>query len=254
MTRLTIERFDPPATTRSARVAAWAGDRAADALAGRTVWGAAASPDGRAAARALGDRLREPGDDMATDPLDVSGGERLRALAQRLDEMLAGVSERTDLGEEERALCREAADAAEALVGGAVGRDDVVVVHDALTALLAQAVHERGAHTVWHVHVTGPQAPAAARAAHAFLRHYTAAVDAYIMTWPEPAGRGRTVEHVAAAMPSSDVVADKGIVGAERPVAASTLAWRTALADVVVDDREPHVGGTIRVRPAVAAR
>jgi hypothetical protein len=55
-------------------------------------------------------------------------------------------------------------------------------------------------------------------------------------------------------MPSSDVVADKGIVSGQRRAAARTLAWRTALADVVVDDREPHVGGTIRVRPAVAAR
>jgi hypothetical protein len=254
MTRLTIERFDPPESTHSAREAAWAGDRAADALAGRTVWCAAASPDARVAARALGACLREVADDLAADPLDVRGHEPLDTLARHLDTMLAGATEPANLSAEERALCAEAADAAEALLGGAVGRDDVVVVHDALTALLAQAVRERGAHTVWHVHVSPPQAVGAARAARSFLQHYTAAVDAYIMTWPAPAAHGHHLERVAAAMPSSDVVATKEIFAGERPGAPRALAWRTALADVVEDDREPHVGGTIRVRPAVPAR
>jgi hypothetical protein len=258
MTRLEIEHFEPPSTRRAVRVREWAGERAADELAGRTVWGAAASPGGRSAARTLGGLLRHAAQGVSADPLEVDGGEPLRALADRLDAMLTGGSAPADLGAQEAALAAAAADDAEALIGRAVGRDDVVVVHDALTALLVQAVRERGAHTVWHVHVPRPGAPdgaRAARAAQSFLHGYTAAVDAYIMTWPEPAGHGRLVERVAAAMPSCDVVATKEVAIAQDPDAPRrTLAWRTALADVVTDDRAGHVGGTVRVRPSVAAR
>jgi hypothetical protein len=260
MTRLTIEHFEPPSTRRAVRVRDWAGERAADELAGRTVWGAAASPRGRTSARTLGGLLRHTAGGLSADPLevDVIGGGPLRALADRLDAMLTGGSTPADLGAEEAALAAAAAADAEALIGRAVGSDDVVVVHDALTALLVQAVRERGAHTVWHVHVPRSGAPDGARAvreAQDFLHGYTAAVDAYIMTWPQPAGRGRLLERVAAAMPSCDVVATKEVAVAEDPDAPRrTLAWRTALADVVTDDRAGHVGGTVRVRPSVAAR
>ncbi|MDX6725447.1 MAG: hypothetical protein QOK49_252 [Baekduia sp.] len=259
MTRLELERFERLSTNRAARVRAWAGERAADELAGRTVWCAAASPHGRTAARTLGELLRPSPGDVAADPLDVSGGEPLRTLARRLDAMLSGGGPppAAALGAEEAELCAEAAGVAEALMGRAVARGDVVVVHDVLTALLAGAARERGAHTVWHVHATSPDAPGAVRGtrvAYAFLRRYTSAVDAYIMTWPEPAGHGRVVERVAAAMPEVDVVATKEIPTGDDPGAPRTLAWRTALADVVTDDRADHVGGTVRVRPAVAAR
>jgi hypothetical protein len=259
MTRLEIERFDPLSTIRAGRVRDWAGERAADELAGRTVWCAAASPHGRTAARTLGELLRQAAGDVTADPLDVTGAEPLRTLARRLDAMLSGSGAPSpgSLGAEEAALCTEAASAAEVLVGRAVRRDDVVVVHDALTALLVQAVRERGTHTVWHVHATSRDAPDAVRSAgiaHAFLHRYTAAVDAYIMTWPEPGAHGRAVERVAAAMPSCDVVTTKEIAAGDELGAPRTLAWRTALADVVTDDRAGHVGGTVGVRPAVPVR
>jgi hypothetical protein len=259
MTRLEIERFDRLSTNRAARVRAWAGDRAVDELAGRTVWCAAASPHGRTAARTLGELLRHAPEDVTADPLEVSGGEPLRSLARRLDAMLSGGGPPSPaaLGAAEAALCAEAASVAEALIGRAVARDDVVVVHDVLTALLVGAARERGAHTVWHVHATSHDAPDAVRGtrtAYAFLSRYTTAIDAYIMTWPEPAGHGRVVERVAAAMPEVDVVATKEIPTGDDPGAPRTLAWRTALADVVTDDRADHVGGTVRVRPAVPAR
>ncbi|MDX6701529.1 MAG: hypothetical protein QOF26_1755 [Baekduia sp.] len=257
MTRLELERFERLSTNRAARVRAWAGERAADELAGRTVWCAGASPHGRTVARTLGELLRHSPDAPAADPLDVSGGEPLRTLAGRLDAMLSGGGPPSALGAEEAELCAEAVGLAETLIGRAVARDDIVVVHDVLTALLVGAARERGAHTVWHVHATSPDAPGAVRGtrvAYAFLRHYTSAVDAYIMTWPEPAGHGRVVERVAAAMPEVDIVATKEIPTGDDPGAPRTLAWRTALADVVTDDRADHVGGTVRVRPAVAAR
>jgi hypothetical protein len=258
MTRLEVERFDRLSTIRALRVRNWAAERAADELAGRTVWCAAASPRGRTAARSLGELLRRAADDVAADPLDVTGGEPLRALARRLDAMLAGAGPSPgSLGAEEATLCAEAAAVAEELIGGAVARDDVVVVHDVVTALLVQAAREQGAHTVWHVHATrrdDPDAVSGARAAFAFLHRYTAGVDAYIMTWPERAGHGTVVERVAAAMPDGDVVAAKEIPAVDDPAARRTLAWRTALADVVTDDRAGHVGGTIRVRPAVPVR
>lgn len=248
VTRLMIERFDAPGTARDERVRTWFGDHADDELGSRTVWCAAALPGTRASADALRACLQAHG-------LQVPAGEPLRRLAERLEDMLMGTDAQAELGPAERELCAEGAQSAETMMGDAVGRDDVVVVHDAATALLAQAVRERGAHAVWHVHVGGgPAAAAAARRALSFLHGYTAGVDAYIMTWSEPGPRGSVVERVAALMPSADAVAATEM---PRPVSGTEprrLAWSTVLADVVQTDHDEHVGGMRSVRPAVAAR
>jgi hypothetical protein len=254
MTRLTVERFEAPLSVRAARERAWAGARATDALAGRTVWCAAASPSGRAAARRLGATVGQREEGVAAAALDASADALLRALAQRLDAMLAGAAAEP-LGPAERELCGSASEVAEAQMGRPVGRDDVVVTHDALTALLAPALRERGAHTVWYAHVDTGAAGAAA--ALAFLRRWTAPFDAYIMTWHETDAHGGVVERVAALMPSADVVAAKEVPSAASrldDLDARRLAWHTALADVVADDRDDHVGGTLHVRPSVAVR
>jgi hypothetical protein len=52
-------------------------------------------------------------------------------------------------------------------------------------------------------------------------------------------------------MPGADVLAAKQVFD---PGPGDMLGWRSALADVVADDRDEHVGGRRHVRPAVAAR
>lgn len=257
MPRLIIERFDPPSSTHAARVRSWAGEQAADELGGRHVWCAAASPRGRSDAMALRERLRAVGDATAAAQLDVEEAESLHELAQRLDAMLAGLETAGTsdaLGAAERAGCAEAVAAAEQVIGGDVVGDDLVVVHDAVAALAAQAMRGRGAHVVWHLH-HGPgrqgATPGAARAALDFMGRYTGTVDAFISSSVELAPGGRVVHRVAAMMPGADLLAAKEIIG---PDIDDHLAWGSALAEVLAGDRDEHVGGRRHVRPAVAAR
>jgi hypothetical protein len=251
--RLIIERFDPPSTRHAARVRSRAGAQAADELAGRHVWFAAASPRGRNDALALRERLRA-GSGIAADPLDVDEGEYVHDVAFRLDAMLSGAWDARStagLSAADRAGCAEAAAAAEAALRREVGADDVVVVHDAAAALVAQAVRERGAHVVWYLQLGRAASPAAARAALEFLRRYTGTVDAYISGSVERAPGGRVVRRVTAVMPRADILAAKETLG---PDLRDPLVWSSALADVLAGDRDEHVGGRRHVRPAVAAR
>lgn len=109
--------------------------------------------------------------------------------------------------------------------------DDIVVLDD---VPLAPEVRECGAHAVVHVRLTS--SASAARAP---------AVDAYLLAW---SARGPLTHHVAAAMPQAGRVAEKDLRGGD------ALAWGSLLADVVSDDREERVGGTLHARPAVASR
>jgi len=52
-------------------------------------------------------------------------------------------------------------------------------------------------------------------------------------------------------LPSSDVVAVKE---ADETGRGDRVAWATALAEVIRDDRAETVGGTLHARPVVAAR
>src|SRR3954452_19569611 len=239
--------------------------RALEELSGRTVWCASALPGRRASARrlraslqwggggGLGSRGRGGGGGLRSGVLEVDADERLRDLAQRLEAMLEGSSP-SSLGDAERELCAEGVRASEDLVG-AVSSDDVVVVHDALTALLAEALRERGAHAVWHVSFTpAPSRPTAA-AARTFLRRYTSRMDAYVMTWSPYDRRPRAVvERIAALLPSTDAVAAKDIPADYAGGEPRQLGWSTVLADVVNGDREETVGGTRHARPRVPAR
>jgi hypothetical protein len=116
-----------------------------------------------------------------------------------------------------------------------VDRDDIVLLDDALTALMAEAVRERGAHTVW---LLGRPATRRRTRARSFMRPSASAVDAYVTSWRDA---------VAALIPSSDRVTVKAGPDAE-------LDWNCALAEVVAGDRHDTVGGTFHVRPAVAPR
>lgn len=248
MTSLTIEHFGVPASSRAGRELAWLRAWAADALAGRTVW-CAAAPDGagRTAADALQGSLREAGDPAAADGLDVAATEPLRAAAGRVEALLEGTPGPGTIASDDQVACLEGALDGDQLAGSRIGPDDVVVVHDALTALLARAVRARGAHVVWHEQPAAAPARPAGREARVLLRRCAGSFDAYLVTWRT----GRT-GHITAAMPCSGHVEAKEV--AAGPAEWRALAWTVALADVVATDREERVGGTLHARPAVAAR
>jgi hypothetical protein len=130
----------------------------------------------------------------------------------------------------------------EELVEENVRPDDVVVMHDALTAALAEAIRDRGAHVVWRIQ---------GRAARG--RETLAAVDAYLTSWLSPE-RGIRVEHIAALVPSSGVVAGMDVAPGPASERRHDLGWSSALAAAVAADRADTVGGTRHVRPGVAAR
>lgn len=54
-------------------------------------------------------------------------------------------------------------------------------------------------------------------------------------------------------MPHAGRVELKEVVAAA-PRRPASLPWSSALADVVLEDRDEHVGGRLHPRPAVAAR
>jgi hypothetical protein len=219
MTTLLIQHIPSPSTARGARALRSLRESAADALGGRTVW-------------CVGEALEEV---PAGTRVEVSTEEPVRVLAARIDALLHGAGAGpAGLGAAERELCAQAV----CDTPPAVAADDIVLLADTVSSFLAQAVREHGAHAVWCVTLPAAPPAAVAREAWEFLRPYTGGVDAYVARWS--AG-------VAATMPRADVVSVK-------PELEGDLAWRSLLADVVRDDRAESVGGTLRPRPAVAAR
>jgi trehalose synthase len=257
VTSLTIEHFDAPSSARRARSLDSVRRRALDELGGRTVWCAAALTGGRSAAQGLRARLEHAGEGPSTGTMEVGADEVLGRLAQRLETLLRSGSPReTELRAADRDVYAEGLQDGEALVGREVRPDDVVVLHDPITAALAQAVRERGAHAVWHVSLSRARG-ARVRAVRMLLDRHTTGIDALVMTWRLRGARGTDAERVAALMPSADAVAAKEIPSAGPELAGDALrqvAWVTTLADVVHGDRGETVGGTLHPRPFTAAR
>jgi hypothetical protein len=261
MTTLMSEHFDAPGSSRDMHALAAAGERAGDVLAGRTVWCAMALPDASGWAEQLRSRMDGAGPGVAAAPLRVTVGDPLRRLAERVDEMLAGVTRgrgprpasEPGLGLAERELYAEGARDSDHLVGDDVGTGDIFVAHDALSAIVAGAIRERGAHAIWSVR-SGRSSPAAMSRALAFLSRFTDGVDAYVLTWLERDVRGDLIERVAAVMPSAGLVSAKEFPTRLRGEEPRRLAWRMAVAEIVRSDRGECVGGTLHPRPSVAAR
>jgi hypothetical protein len=241
VTSFLIQHFGAPSSAREARALDSARKRAVDELAGRTVWCASGLRVGGDSAGRLRSSLQWAGEEGVTaSRLEVLAGEPLQQLTERLDAMLHGAPHARP-GGGEREICADGMQGGDTLMGPDVRADDVVVVHDPLTALLAQAVRERGAHTVWHVSIAPAMPVAAVREALAFLRQFTSGLDAYVM---------RSGAHVTALMPSADIVADAEVHGDPY----RDVGWGSMLAAVVHADRDETVGGTRHARPAVSAR
>lgn len=254
MTSLSRERFDLGTGRHATRAYALARERAADALAGRTIWLATALPGAQASAQALRGPLELAGGDVAVGTLGVSTGDPLRGLAERLDAMMLGGQEpvvRVPLGRADQDLFRAGVRDSDPLVGRDVRRGDVVVMHDPLVAMLAQAIRERGAHAVLHLRTGPTTGEPIARHAREFLHRFTEALDAYVAASPHPVSHGAAGAHMTALMPGPDSVSAKELPAAQR---YEPVAWCCLLADVVLEDRDEHVGGRLHARPAVAAR
>ena len=213
MTNFHVEHLEPD-STRARRVVRFTRELAQDQLSGRTVWCGVETP-------------RTSG----TQALEIPADEGLSELADRLDAALIGAAADVRFGAAERALCAQAAD----VLAARVARDDIVLLHDSVCTLLAPAIRERGAHTVW-IMSAGSGAPR--HRSPSSLPAFTSAFDAFIATWQQA---------VAAALPCSGTITVKTGSDAE-------LDWNSALTDVVDGDRQELVGGTHHARPAVPPR
>jgi hypothetical protein len=251
MTSLAVEHFGIPSNRHEARELAYLEAWAADDLSGRTTWCATASPGQQSAGDMLG-RLRAFAE-QRLDPqeLNVAASEPLLELAQRLYLMLQGVGGAASrLVPGDREIWDEARADCDGLVGEAVSADDLVVLHDPLTVMLAEAVRERGAHAVWNLDVVIGSVPDASAPARRFLGESAGAVHAYVIPWRRPSG---AAQRIAAIIPSADLVAAKEVDEAQGS-RHEDVAWASALADVIRADRSETVGGRLHARPAVAAR
>jgi hypothetical protein len=198
--------------------------RAIDELAGRTVWSATSLPAAPAPAQTLDGDLRASGEgSIGLGSIEVSTGESLRELARGLS-------------------------ATELPDGVRIAPGDVVVLHDPLVTMLAQAVRDHGAHAVWHVTV-GPAPRGAAVPTQGLFDRFAASLDAYVTTWRRPVGRRLLGERLTALMPSAGVIATKALT--TEPLEQPS-GWCCLLAEVVQTDRDEHVGGTLHARPAIA--
>jgi hypothetical protein len=251
MAAVRSDRIGPPAGLHERRVLAWLGSCAGDALAGRVVWCAAALPDGHAAGRRLRELVR---DDLQIAPLAVEAAEPPAGLARQLDAMLAGIPPPRSLGAAARTEYVRGAELAEPALGGRVHPGDVVVLHDSFTVSFAATLRDRGAHAIWHLRRrSGSRAPCV-RAAIDFLdRGGADAVDAVVIDerrWSDREGQ------ITAFLPAARLldIREVSLGGDAARTDRVALAWTSLLGDIVQEDRADHVGGTIQVRPVVAAR
>src|SRR4051794_1581569 len=150
---LTTQRFRRPAGARDVRELESARKRAADILAGRTVWSAVGMPDGGAGARMLGACLAWADDSgVTTRWLDLQADEPLRTVAGELERRLHGGAGGAGApADADGEVYAGGVGDGDGLMGRGVRADDVVVLHDPLSAVLAEAVRSRGAHAVWEV-------------------------------------------------------------------------------------------------------
>jgi hypothetical protein len=255
VTSLVVERLAEEPSARDARALQWGSDYALDVLAGRTVWSTSGLGTGRRHGRELRSRLGWATDaGVGAGALEVSGNERLRRLGEHLETMLAGRGPLEALDPDADDVCDEAVRDAAGLAEDQVAADDLVVLNDPVTALLADAMRERGAHTIVAVRAPSSAGERAVREAMDFLRRHAARADAFVVSWREYPG-GRRVECLAAVMPVADTVAAKAFPATgSRTQRPRDVGWGSLLADLVVDDRREHVGGRRHVRPFVAAR
>ena len=167
MTTLTVLPL-LPATSRDARAAraraTARGGRArgTDGVVRRQRCRPAATPRGRCAPACASAGTSG----VAVDCLALTASEPLAELGRRLEAMLHGAAPAGDrLSRADGATWASGRLDGEALIGDAVAPDDVVVLHDALAAVIAEAARERGAHVAWRVDAAALARPTGPRRA-----------------------------------------------------------------------------------------
>jgi hypothetical protein len=203
-----------PSYARRARAREAARERAADEMAGRTVW----CVSGLLVAGAPAQRLHQTLSRLEAHGLATR--ERRLPDPRRQEDPFAQVERDGD-----------------ALLGGSVAREDVVVLEDREMAPLARVARERGPHVVW----------LAASGEGRSSRAWQLPIDAVLFMASQVAGRSMP-EQVTLAMPSP------GVVAATEIGPGGEMSWLQILAGIVHDDREETVGGRRHARPAVAVR
>ena len=205
MTTLVIEQFAAPDSDRAIRRLELTRRRAADELAGRTVWCVSSVPASRRAADALRRRLRAlPDDGLASRGIRMRQGQTLTRVTESGDELL----------------------------GSEVRAGDVVVLHDPVAAALADAVRARGAHAIWWLPME--RLDDAADEAWARADCTRPRVDAYLTAWQrrgpggaDPGERGRV--HVGTRRGVRKVARDRRSAARLRPAWLDEPAGRSRL-------------------------
>ncbi len=244
MSTWTVDAFASD-STREARRLAWARERWEEQLSGRTVWCVASLPDGRDAAWQLRGRLRSSEGGVAVGYIVIATDESLGALGERLESMLAGLVGE-GLSRDDASIYTFACGDGETMLGAAVEDGDVVVLHDAVAAVTAEAARDRGAHVFWRIDAAASPALPSAVEAWDFIRPHARGVDGYVGAWGTP---GAARERIGAVMPSTGAVTVHDVGAIHVPA-----GWSGALAELVMDDRLETVGGTLHARPTVAVR
>jgi hypothetical protein len=119
---------------------------------------------------------------------------------------------------------------------------------------LATALRDRGAHAIWHLRRRSATRPPCVREAIDFLdRPGGGAVDAVVIDERREIDGG---ELFTAFLPAARLLDIREVPPGGDAARAErvALAWTSLLGDIVEKDRADHVGGTIQVRPVVAAR
>ena len=229
------------------------------ALAGRTVWCAAAAERAAGAANQLQRVLgAASAQGVASSRTRVRLEQPLLDLIEQLDAGMRGSEQRTPaLGARAQDIFSNGSMQADALIPGEVQRGDVVVVHDPLAAALAQAVRDRGAHAIWHA--PSRRLERGVAEAWRFVHRSGPVLDAYVVSWPigapgPAAGTGPAARTGIAAYISAPELVSAKQVDTSPGAGYELLGWMSLLADVVSGDREDRVGGTLHARPAVARR
>ena len=183
MTSLVIEHFHTPDTHRRALRLEAARRRAAEQLAGRSVWCIAAAPIKTVAADALEPCLHAAGEEgVAPHRTSLQLGEPLIGLMERLDAMLRGATMLGPaLGPGEEDEYQKGMQNGDAMIPADVQAGDVVVLHDPIAAALARAIRERGAHATWRTSIGRWESTTAE--AWRFLHRRGPALDAYVIAW-----------------------------------------------------------------------
>ena len=225
MTTLVIEQFAALDSNRAIRRLELTRRRAAEELAGRTVWCVSSVRAGRRAADALRRRLRMlPDEGLASRAIRIREGQTLTRVTENGDELL----------------------------GSEVQAGDVVVLHDPIAAALADAVRARDAHAIWWLSVE--RLDDTADDTWALADCTRPRVDAYLTAWQRRGPSGADRASVAAFMSGPDVVYAKSLAIQGAQHRYSQLGWTSLLADVVCEDHDEHVGGRLPPRPGVARR